>query len=81
MELPAWLTPLPDAAQQRALDAWAIGQHRIPAETLMERAGSALARVCADLVPEGPIVIAVVAETTAATATSRRGCCVSSGAR
>jgi len=57
MDLPAWLTPLPDAAQQRALDAWAIEQHRIPAETLMERAGSALARVCADLVPDGPIVI------------------------
>src|ERR1700761_5548472 len=57
MELPTWLTPLPDAAQQRALDAWAIEQHRIPAETLMERAGSALARVCADLVPDGPIVV------------------------
>ena len=57
MDLPAWLTPLPDAAQQRTLDAWAIEQHRIPAETLMERAGSALARVCADLVPDGPIVI------------------------
>jgi hydroxyethylthiazole kinase-like uncharacterized protein yjeF len=57
MELPPWLTPLPDAAQQRALDAWAIERHRIPGETLMERAGSALARVCADLVPEGPIVI------------------------
>jgi NAD(P)H-hydrate epimerase len=57
MGLPAWLTPLPDAAQQRELDAWAIEQRRIPAETLMERAGSALARVCADLVPEGAIVI------------------------
>lgn len=57
MDLPAWLTPLPDAAQQRALDSWAIERHRIPGETLMERAGSALARVCADLVPEGRIVI------------------------
>ena len=57
MDLPVWLTPLPDAAQQRAIDAWAIERHRIPAETLMERAGSALARVCADLVPEGSIVI------------------------
>ena len=57
MGLPAWLTPLPDAAQQRALDSWAIEQHGIPAETLMERAGTGLARVCAELVPEGPIAI------------------------
>src|SRR5579863_4384418 len=57
MDLPAWLTPLPDAAEQRTLDSWAIERHRIPGETLMERAGSALARVCADLVPEGPIAI------------------------
>ncbi|HWD68846.1 MAG TPA: NAD(P)H-hydrate dehydratase [Solirubrobacteraceae bacterium] len=57
MDLPTWLTPLPDAAQQRALDSWAIEQHRIPGETLMERAGSALARISAELVPEGRIVI------------------------
>ena len=53
MDLPPWLTPLPDAAQQRALDTWAIEQHRIPGETLMERAGSALARVCADVRARG----------------------------
>jgi len=58
MELPAWLTPLPDAAQQRALDTWAIEQHGIPSETLMERAGGALARVCAELVGDGRVVIA-----------------------
>ncbi|HEX3618047.1 MAG TPA: NAD(P)H-hydrate dehydratase [Solirubrobacteraceae bacterium] len=58
MDLPAWLTPLPDAAQQRALDTWAIEQHRIPGETLMERAGSALARISAEVIPEGRIVIA-----------------------
>jgi hydroxyethylthiazole kinase-like uncharacterized protein yjeF len=57
MDRPDWLTPLPDAAEQRALDSWAIEQHGIPGETLMERAGTALARVCAELVPEGPIVI------------------------
>jgi ADP-dependent NAD(P)H-hydrate dehydratase / NAD(P)H-hydrate epimerase len=57
LALPAWITPLPDAAQQRALDAWAIEQHRIPSETLMERAGSALAHVCAEVVPAGRIVI------------------------
>jgi NAD(P)H-hydrate epimerase len=53
-----WFTPLPDAAQQRALDSWAIEQHGIPSETLMERAGSALARAAADVIPEGRIVIA-----------------------
>lgn len=57
MMLPPWLTPLPDAAQQRALDTWATEQHHIPSETLMERAGTALARVCADAVPEGRIVV------------------------
>jgi NAD(P)H-hydrate epimerase len=58
MDLQSWLTPLPDAAQQRALDSWAIEQHGIPGETLMERAGSALARISAAIVPEGRIVIA-----------------------
>jgi hydroxyethylthiazole kinase-like uncharacterized protein yjeF len=57
MDLPRWMTPLPDAAQQRALDAWAIEQHGIPSQTLMERAGSALAGVCAQLAPAGRIVV------------------------
>ena len=56
MTLPDWLTPLPDAAQQRALDAWAI-EHGIPSATLMERAGTALADAVQELVPEGRIVI------------------------
>ena len=58
MDLQSWLTPLPDAAQQRALDSWAIEQHHIPSQTLMERAGSALARIAAEVVPAGRIVIA-----------------------
>jgi len=57
MALPDWLTPLPDAAQQRALDAWAIDDHQIPGETLMERAGTALAKAVAELVPDGVIAI------------------------
>ncbi len=56
--LPAWLEPLPDAAAQRALDAWAIEQCRIPGLELMERAGRGLAELVARTVPEG--VIAVV---------------------
>ncbi len=30
MTLPAWLTALPDAAQQRETDAWAIEDRGIP---------------------------------------------------
>ncbi|MBS1871417.1 MAG: NAD(P)H-hydrate dehydratase [Actinobacteria bacterium] len=56
--LPAWLEPLPDAAAQRALDAWAIEQRRIPGLELMERAGRGLAELVAAHVPEG--VVAVV---------------------
>jgi hydroxyethylthiazole kinase-like uncharacterized protein yjeF len=42
-ELPPWSTPLPDAAQQRATDAWAIEDLQIPSTELMERAGGGLA--------------------------------------
>jgi hydroxyethylthiazole kinase-like uncharacterized protein yjeF len=42
-ELPPWITPLPDAAQQRAIDAWAIEDLQIPSTELMERAGGGLA--------------------------------------
>ena len=38
--LPAWLEPLPDAEQQRATDAWAIGERGIASLELMERAGA-----------------------------------------
>ena len=56
--LPAWLEPLPGAEAQRALDAWAIEQRRIPGLELMERAGHGLAELVAQRVPQG--VIAVV---------------------
>jgi ADP-dependent NAD(P)H-hydrate dehydratase / NAD(P)H-hydrate epimerase len=55
--LPAWLTPLPDAAQQRAADAWAIGERGIPSLELMERAGAGLAEVVRHRAPEGRIVV------------------------
>jgi NAD(P)H-hydrate epimerase len=57
MTLPSWLDPLPDAAQQRAIDSWAIEDRGIPGETLMERAGTALANFLADRVSQGPIAI------------------------
>jgi hydroxyethylthiazole kinase-like uncharacterized protein yjeF len=44
-ELPSWTTPLPDAAQQRAIDAWAIEDLQIPSMELMERAGGGLAEI------------------------------------
>jgi NAD(P)H-hydrate epimerase len=56
-DLPSWLEPLPDAAQQRALDAWTIDVRGIPGETLMERAGTGLGRICAELVPHGRIAV------------------------
>jgi NAD(P)H-hydrate epimerase len=56
--LPDWLAPLLDAERMRATDAWAIEQEGVPSLDLMERAGAGLARLTADLAPEG--VVAVV---------------------
>ena len=55
--LPDWLAPLPDAAEQRALDEWAIGELGIPGLDLMERAGAGLARLVGDLAPSGRVVV------------------------
>jgi NAD(P)H-hydrate epimerase len=55
MGLPDWLQPLFDAAQQRALDEWAINERGISGLELMERAGSGLADVVQQRVPTGPI--------------------------
>ena len=57
--LPAWLTPLLDAEQQRATDAWAIEERGIPGIELMERAGAGLADEVARRVPEGRIAVVV----------------------
>jgi ADP-dependent NAD(P)H-hydrate dehydratase / NAD(P)H-hydrate epimerase len=57
MSVPAWLQPLPDAAEQRALDAWAIETIGTPGIELMERAGTGLAEITAQLAPTGPIVV------------------------
>lgn len=45
MSIPDWLDPLLDAAQQRALDEWAISQRGIAGVQLMERAGEGLAEL------------------------------------
>jgi hydroxyethylthiazole kinase-like uncharacterized protein yjeF len=57
VSLPGWLLSLPDAAAQRALDAWAIETRGIPGLELMERAGRGLADIVADRIPAGPIAV------------------------
>ncbi|HUB05029.1 MAG TPA: NAD(P)H-hydrate dehydratase [Solirubrobacteraceae bacterium] len=57
MGLPEWLDPLPDAAEQRALDEWAIHERGIPGLDLMERAGTGLADLVGSLVPDGRVVV------------------------
>jgi len=57
VSLPDWLDPLPDAAEQRALDEWAIHERGIPGLDLMERAGTGLADLAGSLVPEGRVVV------------------------
>jgi ADP-dependent NAD(P)H-hydrate dehydratase / NAD(P)H-hydrate epimerase len=57
--LPAWLSPLPDAAQQRATDAWAIEERGIPSLELMERAGAGLANLVQARAPAGRVAVVV----------------------
>ena len=57
MTLPGWLDPLFDAAQQRALDEWAIAQQGIPGIDLMERAGEGLANLVLRLAPRERVAI------------------------
>jgi len=54
--LPDWLEPLPDAAEQRSLDQWAIEQLGIAGVELMERAGAGLAAAVSERVPDGLVV-------------------------
>lgn len=55
--LPDWLTPLYGAEEMRAVDAWAIEKCGVPSRDLMERAGSGLARVVAEVAPDGPVAV------------------------
>ncbi|HLH67193.1 MAG TPA: NAD(P)H-hydrate dehydratase [Solirubrobacteraceae bacterium] len=55
--LPAWLLPLPDASQQRAIDEWAIARCGIPSLALMERAGAGLAALVQARAPAGRVVV------------------------
>ena len=57
MTLPAWLEPLPDSAEQRALDEWAIEDQGIAGIELMERAGAGLAQLTAQKAPQGQLAV------------------------
>jgi NAD(P)H-hydrate epimerase len=57
VSLPDWLGPLPGAAEQRALDEWAIGERGIPGLDLMERAGEGLTNLVCELAPTGTIAV------------------------
>ena len=57
VSLPDWLEPLPGAAEQRALDEWAIGERGIPGLELMERAGEGLTNLVCELAPNGTIAV------------------------
>ena len=59
MTLPDWLDPLFEAAGMRAVDAWAIEERGVPSLDLMERAGTGLARLTAELARPGPIRVLV----------------------
>jgi ADP-dependent NAD(P)H-hydrate dehydratase / NAD(P)H-hydrate epimerase len=52
-----WLDPLPDAAQMRAVDKWAIEEQGVPSLDLMERAGTGLAQVTSERAPDGRVVV------------------------
>jgi hydroxyethylthiazole kinase-like uncharacterized protein yjeF len=55
-QLPAWTTPLLDAEQQRAADAWAIESGQ-PGIKLMERAGAGLVDALVKRVPHGRVAV------------------------
>jgi len=57
VSLPDWLEPLPGAAEQRAMDEWAIGERGIPGLDLMERAGEGLTNLACELAPTGTITV------------------------
>jgi NAD(P)H-hydrate epimerase len=59
MSLPGWLDPLHEAAEMRAVDAWAIDEQGVPSLDLMERAGIGLARLVVAVARPGPVRVVV----------------------
>ncbi len=54
-KLEAWLDPVLDAQQMRAVDRWAIDDKGVPSVDLMEAAGKALAEATGRIAAEGPV--------------------------
>jgi ADP-dependent NAD(P)H-hydrate dehydratase / NAD(P)H-hydrate epimerase len=59
LSLPDWLDPLYEAAEMRAVDAWAIEEQDVPSLGLMERAGVGLARTTARAAGTGTIRVVI----------------------
>src|SRR3954464_5939538 len=59
MTLPDWTDPLYEAAEMRAVDAWAIEEQGVPSLDLMERAGIGLARIVASVAAPGPVRVVI----------------------
>ena len=57
--LPDWLDPVFEAAEMRAVDAWAIEGQGVPSLDLMEWAGFGLARLTAAVARPGPVRVVV----------------------
>jgi ADP-dependent NAD(P)H-hydrate dehydratase / NAD(P)H-hydrate epimerase len=57
--LPDWLDPVYEAAEMRAVDAWAIQDQGVPSLDLMERAGAGLARVAAQTARPGRLRVVI----------------------
>ena len=57
--LPAWLDPLYEADEMRAVDTWAIEEQGVPSLDLMERAGTGLARCVVRAARPGPVRVVV----------------------
>lgn len=57
MTLPTWASPLLTGEQMRAVDRWAIETKGIAGLDLMEWAAEALARVVAEMAPDGRVVV------------------------
>lgn len=55
--LPDWLDPLMGAAEQRAIDQWAITELGIAGLDLMERAGTGLAELVIELAPAPAVAV------------------------
>ncbi len=56
-DLPAWLTPLPDAETMRSIDRWAIDEQGVASLELMERAGAGVAAAVERVAPDGAVAV------------------------